>query len=358
MHNHKKQETWNFICREGRRMRGAKEGETPAVSVLMYVYNQAPYLEKAIRSVVGQRGDFAAEVIIHDDASTDGSREIIQRYADKYPQLIIPILQEENQMQQGVDFVSLYVMPRVTGKYIAYCEGDDYWTDAEKLSLQIDILDNHPEYSGVCHNCVVVDDSGKRRKHVSKFYPFRKDFVYTLRELTYEARMPGQTASCMMRSSLHTGMTDEVSEQYRQIRYCVGDRRRTLLMLLHGGVLCMSRTMSAYRYVTAGGSNWNTKVRGKNLAGRYFVQELDFRKFARNCCGIDFHNDYALFGYGLMACLRVLRDPSEENISQYRMIINELGGRKGLTLFLVASFPRALLTLLLGRVQEIRWRIC
>ena len=328
------------------------------VSVLMFVYNQAPYLEKAIRSVVGQRGDFPAEVIIHDDASTDGSREIIERYAQKYPNLIIPILQDVNQMQQGIDFVSRFVSPRITGKYTAYCEGDDYWTDAGKLSRQIDILDRHPEYSGVCHNCVVVDAAGRRRKPVSKFYPFRKDFVYTLRELTYERRMPGQTASVMIRSSLLSDMTDDEREQFRKIRHCLGDRKRTLLMLLKGNVLCMSRTMSAYRYVTAGGTNWNTMIRGKNLVGRYFVQELDFRKFAWNSCGIHFHNDFALFGYGLMACLRVLRVPSEENISQYRMIIDALGGRKELIRFLIASFPRALLTLLLGTVQEIRWRIC
>ena len=339
-------------------MRGIKEGETPVVSVLMFVYNQAPYLEKAIRSVVGQLGDFTAEIIIHDDASTDGSREIIQRYADEYPNLIIPILQDVNQMQQGIDFVSRFVSPKITGKYTAYCEGDDYWTDKWKLSLQIDILDRHPEYSGVCHNCVVVDASGKRRKPVNKFYPFRKDFVYTLRELTYERRMPGQTASVMIRSSLLADMTDDERKQFREIRHCLGDRKRTLLMLLKGNVLCMSRTMSAYRYVTTGGTNWNTLVRGKNLAGRYFVQELDFRKFARNCCDTNLHNDYALFGYGLMACLRVLRVQSEENISQYRMIIDALGGRKELCRFLIASFPRALLTLLLGTVQEIRWRIC
>lgn len=339
-------------------MRGVREGETPVVSVLMFVYNQAPYLKKAIRSVVGQRGDFPAEVIIHDDASTDGSREIIEHYAEKYPDLIIPILQDVNQMQQGIDFVSRFVSPRVTGKYTAYCEGDDYWTDAGKLALQIDILDRHPEYSGICHNCIVVDAFGNRKKPVSKFYPFRKDFVYTLRELTYEARMPGQTASVMIRSNLLGDMTDEERKQFRQIRHCVGDRKRTLLMLLKGNVLCMSRTMSAYRYVTAGGTNWNTMVRGKNLAGRYFVQELDFRKYARNCCGMNLHNDYALCGYGLMTCLRVLRVPSEENIRQYRMIIDALGGRKELIVFLIRCFPRALLTLLLRTVQEIRWRIC
>ena len=64
-------------------MRAAREGESPTVSVLMFVYNQVAYLERAIRSVVGQTGDFPVEIIIHDDASTDGSREIIQRYVDR-----------------------------------------------------------------------------------------------------------------------------------------------------------------------------------------------------------------------------------------------------------------------------------
>ena len=120
----------------------------------------------------------------------------------------------------------------------------------------------------------------------------------------------------------------------------------------------MSRAMSAYRYVTQGGTNWNTMVRGKNLAGRYFVQELDFRKFAKDCFDTDLHNDFALFGYGLMACFRVLCVQSEENIRQYRMIIDALRGRKELIVFLITLFPRAILTLLLRLVQEIRWRIC
>ncbi len=338
-------------------MRAAREGEDPTVSVLMFVYNQVAYLERAIRSVVGQVGDFSAEIIIHDDASTDGSREIIQRYADRYPDLIIPILQEENQMQQGVNFINRFITPRVTGKYIAYCEGDDYWTDSRKLSCQIDILDRHPEYSGVCHNCVVIDASGNHQKPVGKFYPFRKDFVYTLKELSYEGRMPGHTASVMIRSSLLGNMTDEEREQFRLIRHCVGDRKRTLLMLLNGSVLCMHRTMSVYRYVTKGGTSWNARVRGKNLAGRYFVQELDFRRFAKKCYDTDLHNDYVLFGTGVMACLRVLRDPSEENVTQYRMVVDALGGREELIRFLMARFPRALLTLPQKAMQEIKWRI-
>ena len=87
-------------------MRAARSDETPIVSVLMFVYNQSAYLEKSIQSVIGQVGDFPAEVIIHDDASTDGSRAIIQSYAERYPGIIIPILQEENQMHHLPPFFS------------------------------------------------------------------------------------------------------------------------------------------------------------------------------------------------------------------------------------------------------------
>ncbi len=338
-------------------MRAAKPGETPVVSVLMFVYNHGAYLEKAIRSVVGQTGDFPAEIIIHDDASTDGSRAIIENYARKYPDLIVPILQENNQMQNGVNIYTNYIYPKVRGKYLAYCEGDDYWIYAGKLELQIRLLETHPEYPAVFHNCIVVDAAGRRRPPVKKFYPFRKNSLYTLKELSYEARMPGQTASVVMRSSLLMDMPAGVSEQFHKIRTCVGDRQRTLLILLNGPALCLCKYMSAYRYVTESGTSWNARTRNKNLAGKYFMQETDFRRFAKEYFDTDLHNDFVLFGTGVMACLRYWRNPSEENCSQYRLAVTAAGGKRELMMRLITCFPGALLTLT-GRVfQELRWRL-
>jgi len=86
------------------------------------------------------------EIIIHDDASTDGTAEIVKQYSEKYPQLIKPILQKENQYSKNLDIWNKFIYPTAQGKYIADCEGDDYWTDPYKLQKQVTFLEEHPEY--------------------------------------------------------------------------------------------------------------------------------------------------------------------------------------------------------------------
>lgn len=97
-----------------------------------------------------QKTTFPIEIIIHDDASTDGTAKIVKEYADKYPDLIVPILQTENQYSQGIKPSHKFVFPRARGKYIAFCEGDDYWTDPYKLQKQVDFLEANPDY-GMVH---------------------------------------------------------------------------------------------------------------------------------------------------------------------------------------------------------------
>ena len=337
-------------------MKPAKAGGKPLVSILIFTYNHAPYIKKALDSVLGQEGSFTAEIIIHDDASSDGTAEIIEEYYERYPDMIVPVLQKENQKQKGVNYISLFVNPLVRGKYVAYCEGDDYWTDPRKLAIQLHILQSHPEYSGVSHNCIVVDEFGRRLKPVNKFYPFRKNFVYTLKELSYESRMPGQTASVVIRSRIVYDTPEAEREASKGLRTCLGDRKRTLIMLLNGPVLCLKRPMSAYRYVTEGGSSWNAQTHGKNLAGRYFVEEYDFRAFSKTFYGIRLRNQYVLFGTGLMAAFRVWRHPSEENEAQYQYVLDAVGGKKELLRFLIKCFPGAVLTVPPKIIQEIVWR--
>ena len=98
------------------------------VSVACITYNHAPYIRQCLEGFLMQKTNFPIEIIVHDDASTDGTDDIIREYALKYPELFKVILQEENQYSKGVDVLSL-VFERSAGKYIAFCEGDDYWTD-------------------------------------------------------------------------------------------------------------------------------------------------------------------------------------------------------------------------------------
>ncbi len=326
------------------------------VSVLMFVYNHAAYLRRAIESVLAQRTDFPYEIIIHDDASTDGSADIIRSYAKRYPDRIIPILQSKNQMSRGVSIVDEYIMPRVRGTYIAHCEGDDYWTDPRKLARQASFLDAHPEYAGVAHNCVVIGEDGKPGGTAKKFRPFRRPYRYTLRDLILEERMPGQTATVMYRHSCQTEMDSGTRDAYHQIRCVVGDRRRTLLILLNGPVCCMPYAWSAYRCITHSGGSWNARVREKNLAGAYYVQETDFRAFARQHWQIALRNDYVLFGTGVMAHLRYMLNKNDANREQLYLVYSVHENAAECRLKLLSYAPYALYTACRRQIQKIRWR--
>jgi glycosyltransferase involved in cell wall biosynthesis len=124
----------------------------PVVSISCLAYNHAPYIKTCLDGFLMQKTSFAFEIIIHDDASTDGTKEIIEEYATKYPDIIFPICQKENQYSKGVKPTWAFNAPRWRGKYIALCEGDDYWTDQLKLQKQVDILEANPHLVGCFHN--------------------------------------------------------------------------------------------------------------------------------------------------------------------------------------------------------------
>jgi len=132
----------------------------PQVSVCCITYNHEDYIKEAINSFLMQVTNFSFEILIHDDASTDKTSKIILEYAKKYPDIIRPIIQVENQYSKGGLINPRYVFPRARGRYIALCEGDDYWTDCYKLQKQFDFLEDHPEYVITYSDCVAVDEDG------------------------------------------------------------------------------------------------------------------------------------------------------------------------------------------------------
>lgn len=121
------------------------------VSICCITYNHVLYIRKCLDGFLMQNTDFAIEILIHDDASTDGTADIIREYEQKYPNIVKPIYQTENQYSKGIKISPTYQFPRVQGKYIAFCEGDDYWTDPYKLQRQVDFMEANPEYSLVYH---------------------------------------------------------------------------------------------------------------------------------------------------------------------------------------------------------------
>lgn len=126
------------------------------VSVLCLVFNHKDFLRKCLDGFVNQITNFEYEIIIHDDCSTDGSIEIIKEYENKYSN-ITAIYEKENQYSQGVEIVKDILYPCIKGKYIAFCEGDDYWNDCNKLQKQFDYMESHLECSLCVHNTIKKD---------------------------------------------------------------------------------------------------------------------------------------------------------------------------------------------------------
>ena len=109
-------------------------------SIVCKTYNQEKYIEQTIESLLLQQTTFDFEILIHDDASTDETQNIIKRFAGKYPAKIFPFFEDENQFSKNINTAFNYEFGRAVGKYIAVCDGDDYWTDPLKLQKQVDFL--------------------------------------------------------------------------------------------------------------------------------------------------------------------------------------------------------------------------
>lgn len=129
----------------------------PKVSICCLAFNHKQFIRKALDGFMMQETNFEFEVVIHDDASTDGTDQIIREYESKFPNIIKALYQTENQWKKGIRGSSVHNFPRAAGKYIALCEGDDYWTDPKKLQRQADFLDHHDEYALVAENGLVIN---------------------------------------------------------------------------------------------------------------------------------------------------------------------------------------------------------
>ena len=125
------------------------------VSILCTAYNHEKYIKQCLDGFIMQKTNFKFEVIVHDDASTDNTANIIREYENKYPDIIKPIYQKENKFSRKISITSNFTLPKAKGKYIAICEGDDFWKDNTKLQKQVDALENNTECK--CCVCTVRD---------------------------------------------------------------------------------------------------------------------------------------------------------------------------------------------------------
>ena len=222
------------------------------VSIVCNVFNHGAYLRDALEGFVTQKTTFPFEVLVHDDASTDNSQQIIREYEAKYPHLIKPIYQTQNQYSQRVSITRTFQIPRISGKFVAVCEGDDFWTDPMKLQKQVDFLEANPEYS-LCA-CSTI------RKNIKTGLDERRYVITEDRDISLEEIIHAKTggffqyASILMRGDLFMNRPDP--DWMR--KFPIGDYPLTIWAALNGKIHMLADVMTVYRYYAA--NSWTVRM--------------------------------------------------------------------------------------------------
>ena len=210
------------------------------VSICCITYNHEPYIRDCLEGFLMQQTNFPFEVLIHDDASMDHTADIILEYEAKYPDIIKTVCEQENQYTKGISFVELFGFARAQGKYIALCEGDDFWTDPNKLQIQYDFMESHPDYSMCFHGAKsIVDKTGE----VVDNFNHIEDRDYVGNEFLRSWAIP--TASLFFRRMFVKNIPE--SKDFR-----AGDIVIWLSMANCGKIRAFSRKMSVYRITESG----------------------------------------------------------------------------------------------------------
>lgn len=213
------------------------------VSVIVLTYNHEKYIRQALDSILAQEVDFKYEILIGDDASTDGTSAIVREYAEKYPNIIRAFVHKEN-MGATKNLSDMLCLAR--GQYIAHLEGDDFWCDATKLCRQVSFLEDHRSYIGCTHRCCVVDEGGEllSRQYISWVCHTSEYSTHCFKGLL----LPGHPSTLVYRNFF----TDCVDE-WRSVIECdtlIGDRSLALLLMARGRLRQLSQVMSCYRQRT------------------------------------------------------------------------------------------------------------
>lgn len=244
--------------------------EQPIVAIRCLVYNHEPYLRDCLEGFVKQQTTFPFVVIVHDDASTDNSAMIISEYARKYPSIIKPIYETDNQYSKkdgSLGRIMDTAVDQIAPTYIACCEGDDYWIDPLKLQKQVDILEDDYTLMAVCTDTSIVDNHGHllnpKRGGVVKD---NKEGRYTLRDFfKYSHQYP--TASVLYRNAYK----DELREKYNQTRNgFLGDWTLWICLHIYGDFYYINEAMVAYRINPTSVTHSNVDARRLGLAKANF----------------------------------------------------------------------------------------
>ena len=234
---------------------------TPVVSVCTITYNHEAFIAEAIESFLMQETDFPFELVIDEDCSTDGTADVIRKYAEKYPNIIKANLRDKNvgMMVNGTENLE-----RAKGEYIVICEGDDYWTDNNKLQIQIDLMDKYPECNISIHRATVRNEDSRKILNMANYGDEIK--VISLKEIIESSGQFAPTSSYCIRNHIITTLPD-----WFYAEAPIGDFFLEVYGAKNAGCLYIPNNMSVYRVFARG--SWS-----ENILRTFSKNELVFNQ--------------------------------------------------------------------------------
>lgn len=267
------------------------------LSVICTTYGHEKYIRKALDSILMQKVNFPMEVLIGEDCSPDNSRDILKDYEKTHPGFFTVYYRDKN---LGGSRNLADLINRSRGKYLAFLELDDYWTDCNKLQKQVNYLNIHNDVVAVAGRTVVVDKNGET---IQKDYPECHSKFYKWKQY-FDFILPGQLASIVCRNVfIEEGMEKHLINDHDLEP---GDRKLAFIFLCGGKIYCIPEYMSAYRYVIDEGCSYSAKTHGMSK--------------------IEFYKQYTIFYKGLLLyankyCKKSIRKNSEIMYSLYKFAL-------------------------------------
>lgn len=271
------------------------------VTVVLIVYNHEKYLRQAIESILSQKTEYSFEVLVHDDASTDSSLEIIKEYVDKYPDKVKAVLEKENVMSRTGNFCKETFFDEIRGKYLMFLEGDDYWNNDSKIQKQVDFLENNEQYAMCAGNTITYNCDNGVMGSCKKSYP---DIDITVLDFL-EGNAGFHTSSTCFRSERMLNIYRDFINNGKRI----SDLISLLVILNQGGkIRRFGDIFSVYRWHSVPTSHTSTYTRHEQMmfsleAYNSFNEYTEYKYFdivllgIRNCL-------YELYGYGFLDLLK------------------------------------------------------
>lgn len=293
------------------------------VDIIMLAYNHEKFIDKAIKSILMQQTQFSYRIMIGEDYSSDSTREIITDYYFRYPDKFELYLWKQN---VGMEKNALKLMKESNGKYVAYLEGDDYWTDSFKLEKQISFLEEHTEYIGSVHNVRCVDENGMLL-HKSELYPIQEEHIYGI-EQALRGEMASQTASLIHRN-FHVRWEEKEWELYEECK-SNEDYKWNILLGFKGNVFYFRDIMADHIRVFKGGDSWTARTSGKNLLWINYLFQAEVKKYIEKIFQTSISLKSTLERLFEESCIKVFCRLNSENIYVcWKLFKEKMTGKNG-----------------------------